>query len=231
MVSVDEVSRVLVCLGLGSVIALNSGTAYALAPPAEAPPSVPPPAEAPAPASSPEAEPTTDTPATDPTTVTAETPPHESWNEPELEPPPEPPPAASVPAPAATVASEAKPLTRDDVLKARPDLHKRHRDAKKWAIGGGVTGGIGLLFMLQGGAWLALHNAASPDARANLPTKPLGYVMLVGGALAFVPGVAIMSIGLRRRAEVHEEVDDVLLSARPWIGPGSGGLAMTFRLR
>jgi len=232
MAPIVEASRVLVSLGLGAALALNSGAAHALAPAAAPPPTAAPPAADPAPAPGPTAAPApaaAEPPAADPavapepTAVTEETPTHESWDEPEPEP------AVAVAAPIPTPAT-AELVTRDDVLEARPDLHDRHRAAKKWAIAGGITGGVGLLFMLQGAGWLALHSVANEEQRSDYIPKPLAYALVVGGALAFVPGVAIMGVGLGRRAQVHREIDEVLISARPWIGPGSGGLALTLRL-
>ncbi len=116
------------------------------------------------------------------------------------------------------------PTTRDDVFRAHPELHKRHRSAKTWAIAGGVTAAIGFTFIVNG-LWMILR---APDVHLRGVVRGVGWVSTIGGIMAFVPGITIMSVGLKRRADVLEEADELrVVQLRPWMNNNAAGLALT----
>lgn len=118
-------------------------------------------------------------------------------------------------------------MSRSARLKADPVLYPRYKSARAWAIGGGVTGAVGLALALNGLAMLAVH-AASPvrgDTFRNVGLATTGI-----GVVAFTAGAAIMGVGLHRRARVLDDLDaKPTMSVAPVLGPHQAGASMSLR--
>jgi hypothetical protein len=145
----------------------------------------------------------------------------------------EPPPAAEAPLPPLELPPDPEPTDTDDIIEADPDLDARYSQAKRMAIAGGITMGVGFLISLSLGTTLAY------DSRVTDVTPPGAHPVYTGawatfgvGVTALIAGSVVMAIGLAKRRRVIDEAESRLGSyarVAPWFGKRSAGLGLTLR--
>lgn len=118
-------------------------------------------------------------------------------------------------------------MSRSARLKADPELYPRYKKARSWAIGGGVTGAVGLVVLFNGLSLLLV------DHFTPYPTegpRQAGLVMTGIGVAALAAGTAIMGVGLHRRARVLDELDGkATLSIYPTLQRDRAGVGLSMR--
>jgi hypothetical protein len=128
---------------------------------------------------------------------------------------------------------DAEPPDVDDIIDADPDLDARYGQAKRMAIGGGITMGVGFIMSMSAGSWLILDSRYTDVTPPGVhPIHTAEWAMVGIGLSALVAGSIVMGIGLAKRRRVIDEAESRLgahAQVSPWFGKRSGGLGLTLR--
>ena len=121
----------------------------------------------------------------------------------------------------------------DDYIDADPVLDERYDHAKRIAIAGGVTMGVGLIMSMSAGFSLALESTYTDVTPPNVPAEFVAeWAMLGVGLTALVAGSVVLGIGLGKRKSVIDDAEAQMGSqafVAPWFGKRGGGLGLTLR--
>lgn len=140
--------------------------------------------------------------------------------------------AEEVPTLAAPPVAYPVPRRRDSIparIKTYPDLRARYRSAKSWAIGGGVTAGVGVIIALTGVSFFLDARAASPGSFKRRATTA-GFVSVGIGGVLLATGAAVLAVGLVKRKNVINDAKAYPpLALVPYGDRRGGGLSLRAR--